>query len=51
MTFAHLPALTPNSLYPGSPGAMPGVEHMMMIGTKNIEVADLIIGWLESRGL
>jgi len=47
MKFAHLPALTRNSLYPGSPGPMPGVEHMMMIGTKNIEVADLLIGWID----
>jgi hypothetical protein len=51
MSFAHLPALEPGSLYPGSPDAMPGIEHMMMIGTKNIEVADLLIGWLASRGL
>jgi hypothetical protein len=51
MSFAHLPALTKNSLYRGSPGPMPGIEHMMMIGTKNIEVANLIIGWLTSRGL
>jgi hypothetical protein len=47
MSFAHLPALIPNSLYPGSPGPMPGIEHMMMVGTKNIEVADLLIGWIE----
>jgi hypothetical protein len=51
MSFAHLPALEPGSLYPGSPGPMPGIEHMMMIGTQNIEVADLLIGWLTSRGL
>jgi hypothetical protein len=51
MTFAHLPALEPDSLYPGSPGPMPGIEHMMMVGTQNIEVADLLIGWLTSRGL
>lgn len=47
MRFAHLPALTKNSIYPGSPGAMPGIEHMMMVGTKNIQVADFIIGWIE----
>ena len=47
MRFAHLPALTKNSLYPGSPGAMPGIEHMMMVGTKNIEVANLLIGWID----
>jgi hypothetical protein len=51
MSFAHLPALEAGSLYPGSPGPMPGIEHMMMIGTKNIEVADLLIDWLSSRGL
>lgn len=51
MQYALLPSLTTNSLYPGSPGAMRGVEHMMMIGTKNIEVADLLIGWMRSRGL
>src|SRR5205807_1039895 len=26
--FASLPDLTPGSIYPGSPGPMPGVEHM-----------------------
>jgi hypothetical protein len=51
MQYALLPALTPGSLYPGSPGPMPGIEHMMMIGTKNIEVANLLIGWASSRGL
>jgi hypothetical protein len=47
MRFAHLPALTKNSLYPGSPGPMPGIEHMMMIGTKNIDVAKMLIGWID----
>ena len=51
MKYALLPSLTPGSIYPGSPGAMPGIEHMMMIGTKNIEVADFVIGWINSRGL
>jgi hypothetical protein len=51
MEYALLPSLTPGSLYPGSPGPMPGIEHMMMIGTKNIEVANLLIGWINSRGL
>jgi len=49
MKFAHLPALVPNALYRGSPGPMPGVEHMMMIGTKNIEVANLLIGWIDNH--
>jgi hypothetical protein len=47
MKFAHLPELTRNSLYPGSPGPMPGIEHMMMVGSKNIEVANLLIGWID----
>ena len=51
MKYALLPALTPSSIYPGSPGPMPGIEHMMMVGTKNIEVANFVIGWMNSRGL
>ena len=51
MKYALLPALTPGSIYPGSPGPMPGIEHMMMIGTQNIEVANFLIGWMNSRGL
>ena len=51
MKYALLPALTPGSIYPGSPGPMPGIEHMMMVGTKNIEVANFVIGWMNSRGL
>jgi hypothetical protein len=51
MKYAHLPELTPGSIYPGSPGPMPGIEHMMMVGTKNIEVANFLIGWINSRGL
>jgi hypothetical protein len=51
MQYAHLPEMTPGSIYPGSPGPMPGIEHMMMIGTKNIEVADFVIGWIKSRGI
>ena len=47
MKFAHLPELTKGSLYPKSSGPLPGVEHMMMVGTKNIEVADLVIGWID----
>jgi hypothetical protein len=51
MKYAHLSDMAPGSIYPGSPGPMPGIEHMMMIGTKNIQVADFIIGWMNSRGL
>jgi hypothetical protein len=51
MKYALLPALTPGSIYPGSPGPMPRIEHMMMVGLKNIEVANFLIGWATSRGL
>ena len=47
MKFASLPDLQRGDLYPGSGGPLPGVEHMMMIGTKNIEVANLLIGWMD----
>ena len=47
MKFAWLPALVPNDLYPGSPGPITGVEHMMMLDTNNQQVADLIINWLD----
>lgn len=49
--FALLPKLKRNSLYRGSPGPIAGNEHMMMIGSNNLEVADIVIGWLGSRGL
>ncbi len=49
MKFAWLPELVPGYLYPGSPGPIHGVEHMMMIGTKNIEVADILIGWIDNH--
>jgi len=49
--FAHLPKLVADALYPGSPGPIPGVEHMMMIGTESHKVADMLIGWLKSRNL
>ena len=35
MKFASLPDLTPGSLYPGSPGAIHGNEHMMMLDNNN----------------
>jgi uncharacterized membrane protein YgcG len=49
MKFASLPNLAPGYLYRGSPGAMHGIEHMMMVGTKNIEVANLLIGWIDNH--
>jgi hypothetical protein len=51
MKFASLPDLVPGSIYPGSPGPIPGVEHMMMLDKNNLQVADLLIGWASSRGL
>jgi hypothetical protein len=49
--FAWLPALTPNSLFKGSPGSITGNEHMVMLDNNNLEIAQLIIDWLSSRGL
>jgi hypothetical protein len=49
--FAWLPALTPNSLFTGSPGPITGNEHMVMLDNNNLEIAQLIIDWLASRGL
>lgn len=49
--FAWLPALTPNSLFNGSPGPITGNEHMVMLDNNNLEIAQLIINWLSSRGL
>jgi hypothetical protein len=49
--FAWLPALTPNSLFTGSPGPIIGNEHMVMLDNNNLEIAQLIIDWLTSRGL
>jgi len=46
MSFARLPSLTPNSLYPGSPGPIFGNEHMMMLDNNNLQVADILIGWI-----
>ena len=49
--FASLPDLTPGSLYPGSPGAIHGNEHMMMLDNNNQQIAQIIIDWASSRGL
>ena len=49
--FAWLPALTHNSLFKGSPGPITGNEHMVMLDNNNLEIAQLIIDWLSSRGL
>jgi hypothetical protein len=49
--FAWLPALTHNSLFTGSPGPITGNEHMVMLDNNNLQIAQLIIDWLSSRGL
>jgi pimeloyl-ACP methyl ester carboxylesterase len=49
--FAWIPALTPNSLYKGSPGAIFGNDHMIMLDNNNLQIADILIGWATSRGL
>jgi hypothetical protein len=49
--FAWTPALTPGSLYPGSPGPIFGNDHMIMLDNNNLQIADILIGWIKSRGL
>jgi hypothetical protein len=51
MEYAWLPGLSPNSLYPGSPGAITGDEHMVMLDTNNTQIAQIVIDWATSRGL
>jgi hypothetical protein len=51
ISYAHLPALTPGSLYPGSPGPITGNEHMVMLDNNNKQIAQIFIDWLSSRGL
>jgi hypothetical protein len=51
ISYAHLPDLTPGSLYPGSPGAITGNEHMVMLDNNNQQIAQIVIDWLSSRGL
>jgi hypothetical protein len=51
ISYAHLPDLTPGSLYPGSPGAIAGNDQMVMLDNNNLEIAQIIIDWLSSRGL
>ena len=49
--FMWPPALTPGSLYPGSPGPIFGNDHMIMLDNNNLQIADILIGWATSRGL
>ena len=49
--FAWIPALTPGSLYEGSPGPIFGNDHMIMLDNNNLQIADILIGWATSRGL
>ena len=49
--FAWLPALTPNSLYKGSPGPLAGNDHMVMLDTNNQTIAQIFVDWASSRGL
>jgi hypothetical protein len=49
--FAWLPALSPGSLFPGSPGPITGNEHMVMLDNNNLQIAQIFIDWLTSRGL
>jgi hypothetical protein len=49
--FAWLPALSPGSLYSGSPGPITGNEHMVMLDNNNLQIAQILIDWATSRGL
>jgi hypothetical protein len=49
--FMWTPALTPGSLYPGSPGAIFGNDHMIMLDNNNLQIAQILIDWATSRGL
>ena len=49
--FAWLPKLTPNSLYRGSPGPITGNEHMVMLDTNNLQIAQIFIDWANKHGL
>jgi hypothetical protein len=49
--FAWLPQLKPNSLYKGSPGPITGNDHMVMLDTNNLQIAQILIDWLSSHGL
>jgi len=51
ISFAWLPALTPNSLYKGSPGPLTGNDHMVMLDTNNQTIAQIFVDWASSRGL
>jgi hypothetical protein len=49
--FAWLPQLSAGSLYSGSPGPIYGDEHMVMLDNNNLQIAQIFIDWLTSRGL
>ena len=51
MSYAWLPGLVKNSLYPGSPGPITGDEHMVMLDNNNLDIAQIFVDWLTSRGL
>ncbi len=47
--YAWLPQLAPNSLYRGSPGPIHGNDHMMMLDNNNLQIADILIGWIKEH--
>ena len=51
MSYAWLPGSVKNSLYPGSPGPITGDEHMVMLDNNNLDIAQIFVDWLTSRGL
>jgi hypothetical protein len=51
MSYAWLPGLVANSLYPGSPGPITGNDHMVMLDNNNLQIAQILVDWINSRGL
>jgi hypothetical protein len=51
MSYAWLPGLVAGSLYKGSPGAIHGDEHMVMLDNNNQQIAQIFVDWATSRGL
>jgi len=51
MSYAWLPGLVPGGLYKGSPGPIHGDEHMVMLDNNNLDIAQIFVDWLTSRGL
>jgi hypothetical protein len=49
--FAWLPQLKPNSLFKGSPGPITGNDHMVMLDTNNLQIAQIFVNWATKHGI